>query len=188
MERILVVDDDQTTRERLKKILEKEGLDVLLAADGAQALEVFENERPGIVITDLNMPKIDGMEVLHSVKKADPLTQVIVITGEGDYDLAIHALRGGALDYLRKPIDLEDLFIALGRAKENLSNYRKQSPVPAILVIDDDEMARDKLARVLSKEGYNVVTASDGEEGIKRFEETKVDIILADLKMPKKSR
>lgn len=117
MEKVLIVDDDEATRQKLKKIIEKDGLNVLLAEDGSQALDIFSHERPGIVITDLKMPKIDGMEVLHSVKKVDSLAQVILITGHRDYDLAIHALRGGALDYLRKPIELDDLFVALGRAK-----------------------------------------------------------------------
>ena len=130
MEKVLVIDDDETTRKWLKNVIEKEGLEVLLAEDGEQALDVFAQERPGIVITDLKMPKIDGMEVLQRVKKMDPLTQVILVTADGDYNLAIHALRGGALDYLRKPIDLEDLFVVLGRAKENLSKYRDQLPAP----------------------------------------------------------
>ena len=101
-EKVLIVDDDEITRKKLKKIIEKEGLEVLLAEDGEQALDVFAQERPGIVITDFKMPKIDGMEVLQCVKKMDPLTQVILITAHGDYDLTIHALRGGALDYLHK--------------------------------------------------------------------------------------
>jgi DNA-binding NtrC family response regulator len=186
MEKVLIVDDDETTRKRLQRIIAKEGLEALVAEDGAQAMEVFERTKPDIVMTDLRMPKIDGMELLHHVKRMEPLTQVILITAFGDYDLAIHALRGGALDYLRKPIDLDRLFVALGRARENIAKYRDQVPPPTILVIEDDEVARDRMARVLRKEGYRVVTAHDGEDGMRRFEESKVDVILADLRMPKK--
>lgn len=184
--RVLVVDDDETTRKQLKRILGKEGCDVLLAADGAEAVKVFESEQPGVVMTDLRMPNIDGMELLHYVKKVAPLTQVILITAHGDYDLAIHALRGGALDYLRKPIDLDQLFLAIGRAKENLARFRDQAARPKLLIIEDDETARNRLARVLTKEGYSVLTAADGEEGVRRFEETRADVVLTDLKLPKK--
>lgn len=185
--RVLVVDDDETTRKQLNRILSKEGCDVLLAADGAQAAEVFENERPGIVMTDLRMPKIDGMELLHHVKKMEPLTQVILITAHGDYDLAIHALRGGALDYLRKPIDLDQLFLAIGRAKENLARFRDVVARPKVLIVEDDETARNRLSRVLSKEGYNVFAAADGDEGVRMFEENRPDVVMTDLKLPKKN-
>ena len=131
-EKILIVDDDEGTRRRLGTVLAKEGLNPLSAADGAQALDIIERERPEIILTDLRMPNIDGMELLHSVKSSAPLTQVILMTAHGDDDLAIHALRGGALDYLRKPIDLDQLLISIGRARENLSRHRSEQPLPTI--------------------------------------------------------
>ncbi len=187
MTTVLVVDDDETTRTRLKRVIEKEGLPTLLAADGKEGMAIFDRERPDITISDIRMPNIDGMELLGYIKKTDPQKQVVLITGHGDYDLAIQALRAGALDYLRKPIDLDDLFISLGRAQKKIARDSELSHVPrTILLLEDDDTARQRFEKILTKEGYKVITGADGEEGMRRFGETKVDVVLADLKMPKK--
>ena len=118
---------EQTALDNLPALLEQAGL-VTMAKDGEQALDVFGHEEPGIVITDLKMPKMDGLQVLSSIRKANPLTQVILITGQGDDDVANRALCGGALAYLKKPVDLDELCLALERARENLSAHRDASP------------------------------------------------------------
>lgn len=124
-DKVLIVEDDEKAKESLGRVVKKEGFEVLLAENGKQGLEIFKKELPEIIITDLKMPEIDGLELLHTAKHISPNTQVILITAYGDYDTAIAALREGTLDYLKKPIDLNHLTIALGRAREKIFERKK---------------------------------------------------------------
>ena len=186
-EKVLLVEDDEMARRSLKRVIDKEGYETLVASDGEEGLNLFRSEKPAIVITDIRMPRIDGMEVIHTVKDISPSTEIILITAYGDYDTVILALREGALDYLKKPVDLDQLILSLGRAREKIAERRKISIKTSLLVLEDDKNTRDKLARVFEKEGYEVFTGQDGEEGIEIFSERKIDILLVDIKMPKKN-
>lgn len=171
-------------RKRLKRVIEKEGYEVIAAQDGLEGLELFKSERPDVVITDVKMPKIDGIEVMHRIKEMSKTTEVILITGHGDIDMAIVALRDGALDYIKKPIDIDQLIVSLGRAKEKIQDRKKITIRNSILILEDDEKTREKLGKIYIKEGYKVFTAPDGERGLKIFSENKIDILLTDLRMP----
>lgn len=184
--RVLLIDDDDGIRELMRKIIEKEGFDAIVAMDGKDGLEIFKKEKPEIIITDLKMPKVDGMEVLHTVKKIAPDTEVIIVTGYGDYDTVITALREGAIDYLKKPIDFKELSISLGRCREKILARKKMEIKPTILILEDDDITREKLVKALSHENFDVFSAGDGEEGLKIFYENKIDVIVTDIKMPKK--
>lgn len=102
--KVLLVEDDKMARKRLKRVIEKEGYEVIAAQDGLEGLELFKSERPDVVITDVKMPKIDGIEVMHRIKEMSKTTEVILITGHGDIDMAIVALRDGALDYIKNQL------------------------------------------------------------------------------------
>jgi DNA-binding NtrC family response regulator len=184
--KVLVIEDNDTSRERLAKAIRKEGYEVLAAEHGEAGLELFKKELPEIIITDLKMPGIDGLEVMHTVRRLSKGVQVILITAYGETDTAISALREGALDYLKKPLDLDQLTTALGRAREKVIEHKKSLPFPTVLLAEDEAPTRDRIARVLEKEGWKVFTAADGEEAIKVFERKKIDIVLLDIKMPKK--
>lgn len=186
MEKVLLIEDEEVARKALAKVIEKEGWQVITAKDGEEGLELFKREQPEVVITDLRLPKIDGIEVMHTVKKILPSTEVILITAFGDYDTAITALREGAFDYLKKPIDVNELILSLGRAKEKIYARKNIPPFPTILLAEDEESTRERLSRVLSKEGWKVLPASDGEEAMSIFENNKIDIAVIDIKMPKK--
>ncbi|MGK5084627.1 response regulator [Bdellovibrionota bacterium FG-1] len=186
IQKVLLIEDDEMARGALNKILVKEGFQMLTAVDGQAGLDLFDQERPGIVITDLRMPKIDGMEVLRRIRLKSRDTQVIVITGHGDYDLAIKALSAGATDYLKKPIDIGELLTAVGRCKEVLVGANPALKQPVVLVIEDDATARGYLEKAMVKEGWTVLVAADGQEGLDLFHREKVDIVLTDVKMPKK--
>ena len=153
MKKVLVIDDEEIIRNKLKKLIEKEGFETLTAADGKEGLEIFHKEQPGLVITDITMPEVDGMEVLHTVKRTDPNCEVVLITGYGDFETSIKALREGVLDYLKKPIDLDQLLIALGRYREKCEQEKALSVAPSILLLEDEEVTRNKLVRILSAEG-----------------------------------
>ena len=109
MARILVVDDDQGMREFLEIMLTREGYKVNAASGGKEALSFFRKKKFDLVITDLKMPKIDGIDLLKAIKEISPETMVILITGYASGETAVAAMKEGAFDYLEKNFDVEDL-------------------------------------------------------------------------------
>ncbi|QWR76429.1 response regulator [Candidatus Magnetomonas plexicatena] len=185
MYKVLLIEDDDTARKQLAKFVQKERFEVVQAENGRVGIELFESEHPHIVLTDLKMPDIDGMEVVHTVKRLSPETEIIVFTGYGEVDTAIAAIREGVLDYLKKPIDLDALSMALGRASEKISMRHSEQLYPHILLAEDEETPRIRLKRILEKENWRVFDVSNGEEALSTFISTKMDIVLLDIKMPK---
>jgi DNA-binding NtrC family response regulator len=104
-ERILVVDDDELVCSSLKWLLLDEGYTVEVAADGKSALSILSRQSFDLVLTDLMMPDVDGLAVLHEVKRISPNTAVIILTGYGTLEAAMAALKDGAYDFLTKPCD-----------------------------------------------------------------------------------
>ena len=125
MNKILLIDDEPDILRVLGISLKADGYEVIPALNGAEGLEAFAKEKPSIVITDIKMPGMGGIEVLEKIKERDPDTEVIIITGHGDIDNAIESLKYGASDFINKPIRDEALSIALERAKEKLDIKRK---------------------------------------------------------------
>ncbi len=117
-ERILVVDDEPATCAALSDLLRDEGYAVETASDGAQALELTESFGPALVLTDLRMPGMDGLELMQRVRADDPSRPVVVMTADDSIDTAVAAMRQGATDYLRKPIHADELMVVLSRALE----------------------------------------------------------------------
>jgi diguanylate cyclase (GGDEF)-like protein len=114
-ERILVADDEEIIREMLFSYLTEEGYVVDTAADGAEAVAKARSTRYNVVITDIRLPGANGMEILKAAKETSPETEVIVMTAFSTEDLAIEAVRLGAYDYLKKPVDDLGLFALLVR-------------------------------------------------------------------------
>ncbi len=121
MERLLLIDDELPILDILETSLSSEGYDVVTAESGKEGLRIFEEEGIKLILTDIKMPGMDGIEVLRSIKSKDKEAEVIVLTGHGDMDSAIAALHHGASDFLTKPIRDEVLLLALERAKKKLS-------------------------------------------------------------------
>ena len=122
--KLLLIDDEEGVRKIFSISLRREGYEVFTAATGKEGLEVFDREKPPIVITDLKMPGMDGLEVLKRIKEKTPDAEVIILTGHGDMESAILALQADASDFITKPVKDEALTIALKRA-ENRVNQRK---------------------------------------------------------------
>ncbi len=118
--RILLVDDEQDIRDVLGIALTDMGYEVLTADNGRAALEIFTRKRPPVVLTDIKMPVMDGIELLRRIKQADPETEVVMITGHGDMDLAVKSLKYEASDFITKPINVDALEIALKRVQERI--------------------------------------------------------------------
>ena len=124
---ILVADDEPNMRKVLRAMLEHDGYDVHLAEDGAAALEVLENHHVDVLITDLRMPEIDGMELLKRVHGARESMPVIMITAHGTVDTAVEAIKLGAFDYITKPFEGDELIIAVKRAIEHTRLLRENA-------------------------------------------------------------
>jgi signal transduction histidine kinase len=122
---LLLVDDEPGILKVLGISLADRGYRVLTAENGEGALRVFHEARPEIILTDIKMPGMDGIELLKRIKEESPNTEVIMITGHGEMELAIQSLKYDASDFITKPIDDEALEIALRRALEKLS-YKKK--------------------------------------------------------------
>jgi len=118
VEKILVVDDEQSLRDVLSIMLKRAGYAVTSAVDGEEAIELLNKEIFDLVITDLRMPKIDGMEVLKAVKSASPETVVLIITAFASADSAVEAMKQGAYDYLTKPFQVDEVQLIIRNALE----------------------------------------------------------------------
>ena len=122
---ILLVDDDQDFRDVLGIRLKNDGYDVITAADGEEGFRTFQKHRPTVVLADIKMPRMDGIELLRKIKETDPEAEVIMLTGHGDMDLAIKSLKYQATDFITKPILDDVLKIALERAMEKICLKRQ---------------------------------------------------------------
>src|SRR3989442_13869019 len=123
--RILVVDDEPASRKGLQELLTVWGYDVSSAADGQEALERAAVRAPDLVIADLVMPGIDGLELLTRLKRDFPTTAVVFLTGQGSIETAVQAIKDGAYDYLTKPVDPTRLQLLLDRALERSETARE---------------------------------------------------------------
>ncbi|MCK5541409.1 MAG: hybrid sensor histidine kinase/response regulator [Desulfobacterales bacterium] len=161
---ILLVDDEQDIREVLAIALTDIGYDVLEAANGKQALKIFKEESPTIVLTDIKMPGIDGIEILKKIKQKNPETEVIMITGHGDIDIAIKSLKYEAIDFITKPISSDALEIALKRANEKIvtRNQLKQYTENLEDLLRQKSMLRDNLSSL----GVMIGSISHGIKGL----------------------
>jgi len=188
--KVLIVDDEEDICRRLQRELKKEGFEVEYTTSPVGVIErLYTAKREGkpyeILFLDLRMPKIGGFEVLKEVREAGLVIDVVIITGYGDEDKAIEAIQLGAVDYLRKPISLEELHTAIFRIHQKREVEAKQVLRHSILVVDDEiDMCR-RIKRELDKEGYQTAAAYDGVEGLDYFKNYRVDVVIADIRMPK---
>ena len=164
---VLIVDDDALIRQQLEKELKRSYFNTSTAACGQEALEIITREKIDILLLDVNLPDTDGFELLEKVKGQQPQCQVIVITGFGSEEIAIQALRRGAIDYIEKPISIDVLTAALGRAQERMAQSNEMSYQNTILVIDDEEEVMKRLKRFLEKEKFTAFGATSAQEGLK---------------------
>ncbi len=185
MEKLILIGKELAAEAETTRFLEGYGYEVLSAEDGNQGLEMLRDENPAIAMVDHELEDNDGVDVLKEICASHSSCRAILVTSGGEKDAAIEVLRAGALDYLHRPVDIELLRVALGRAREQ-RGQRKHVESPIILVIEDYEMTRKRLVRVLEKENYNVLSADNGEDGMRLIRENRVDLVISDIKMPHK--
>ncbi len=132
---ILLVDDEEVILNSIGKDLRQENCDVTLAASGEEAISLLGSNQFDLVVTDLSMHGIDGLQVLKEAKKINSLTGVIILTGYGDMTSAIDALRLGADDYLLKPCESDELILRIQRCIEKLMAFQKVNFYEKILPV-----------------------------------------------------
>jgi len=150
--KILVVDDEPDMRWLLVRVLRDQGFEVITAEDGRAALAQISHEPPDVVLLDLKMPGLDGIQVLEQVKAMEPHLPVVIVTAYGGLPSAVQAMRLEACDYLTKPFDHDEILFTVGRAleKKELAAVRLKAAKVATLL---------ETARCLSHEINNPLTA-----------------------------
>lgn len=153
---ILVVDDDEVLRERLARALAKRGYDVRVAACGDEALRLAREDSPEMAVVDLRMPDGSGLELIVRLKAIDASTRIVMLTGYGSIATAVDAMRLGAVNYLPKPADAEDVLAAFKRAEQDpLHSHSDQHDAPSLARVEWEH-----IHRVLSECGHNVSEAA----------------------------
>ncbi len=140
---VLIVDDDRQVREVLHQIFLSGGYNCIVANDGTEGLALFQAVRPPLIVTDLKMPGMTGIELLQAVRESDPDAAVIVLTGAADVKTAIDSLKLGAYDFIMKPVNLEELLIAADRALERRQLLVERRQSHALLERRVEEATRD---------------------------------------------
>jgi len=170
MPKILVIDDERAIRNTLKDVLEYEKYEVDLAEDGPTGLELFQHGSFDAVLCDIKMAKMDGIEVLQKLMEESPDTPVIMISGHGNIESAVDAIKEGAFDFLEKPLDLNRLLITIRNAldkatlitqtkvlkKQVNKKYDIVGNSPAINIV------KDMIERVASTEARVLITGANG--------------------------
>src|SRR5712692_6090209 len=133
MPTLLVIDDEESVRYSFRRVFESDAVQVRTAATAAEGLEQARRHAPDVVVLDLQLPDGSGLDVFRQIQAEDPRRPVIFITAHGTTEAAIEAMKGGAFDYLVKPVDLERLSQLLERAFEAARLMR----VPAVLPQED---------------------------------------------------
>ncbi|MFP4046194.1 MAG: sigma-54-dependent transcriptional regulator, partial [Bacteroidales bacterium] len=152
MAKILAIDDEKTIRESLKEILEYEHHEVELSADGEEAIELFKENKYDLVLLDIKMPQMDGIEVLEKLIGIAPDIPVIMISGHGSIDTAVDCIKKGAYDFIEKPLDLNRLLVTVKNAME-----RKD-------LVKETKILRRKVTK-----SYEMIGESEAIQGVRQI-------------------
>jgi DNA-binding NtrC family response regulator len=145
METILIVEDKESMAEMLRETLEAEGYRVISATDGAEGIRLLKEDRVDLVLTDLKLPKKDGMGVLNASKEENQLIPVIVMTAFGSIEIAVDAMKGGAFDFITKPFDTDHLLVLIKRALENQRLHTEN------ILLKEEFVSRFGFPRIIGK-------------------------------------
>jgi len=173
---ILVIDDDPEACEIIKRYLIKDGFAVVTAVSGEQGLRLAHELRPAAITLDVMMPDMDGWSVLRALK-SDPVLRKIPVVMLTMIDDRTRGYSLGAVDYLTKPVDREQLHNVLAR-------YYSEGKASAVLLVEDDIETRKIMARTLEKAGWAVSEAGNGKEALDIMDSMQPGLILLDLMMP----
>jgi DNA-binding NtrC family response regulator len=183
--KILVVDDNPVVTEALEDILKRKGYEEVTAVNsGQEALQLLKKEKPGLILLDIMMPRMNGVETLQEIRKIAPDLGLIMMTGLGSTELEYEARKIGVTDFLHKELGLEIFLKTVGKVLGEKEKKPEKKKELRILVVDDDPSVRDLLDDFLTKKGYKISLASNGEEGLSKTKSEKPHLVLVDINMP----
>ncbi len=175
--RVLLVDDNKEFLDSTKDVLELEGFDVVTATSGEESLMLTKTQSFEVVVMDIKMPRMNGVESFIAMKKQNPDVKVIIVTAYSVEELIQQAKDEGAYAVLNKPLNID-------MVTKKINELRKKSGAELILIAEDDKALCENLREILEAEGYGVVTAHDGEKAFEIASGQPFDIILLDMKLP----
>ena len=176
--KIMVVDDDTDLRTTLQELLTGEGLDVISAKNGFQAVELASEGQIDLIFMDIRMPGMDGVEAFMKIRETLPDCVVVMMTGYSVESLIDLALSEGAKTCLSKPVSIEQLMEIVDELVPRSDTAHR------IMVVDDDTDLRSTLQEILLDEGRDVIAAADGFEAVQLASEGPIDLIFMDIRMP----
>lgn len=144
MSKILVIDDEKSIRKTLREILEYENFKVDEAADGLEGLSLAEKENYDIILCDIKMPKMDGLEVLDKIQKTKPDTTIVMISGHGTIETAVESVKKGAFDFIAKPLDLNRLLVTIRNAMDKTN------------IVSENKVLKKKISKTFEMIGESV--------------------------------
>ncbi|MBQ8100142.1 MAG: sigma-54-dependent Fis family transcriptional regulator [Paludibacteraceae bacterium] len=170
MAKILVIDDERSIRSTLKDILDFEGYTVELAENGRQGVEKATQGSYDLIFSDIKMPEMDGIEVLDALRQAETESPIVMISGHGDIETAVRCIRGGAFDFIEKPIDLNRLLVTVKNALEKKTLVKEtkvlrkkvQSKYRMVGESAPVQRVRDMIDRVAPTEARVLITGANG--------------------------
>ncbi|MBF4694827.1 response regulator [Fusibacter ferrireducens] len=180
LKRILFVDDSQLQQKQIKMIFKNTGYHIVFASNGVEALKMIEQTMPSLVITDIHMPEMDGYTLCKKIREKyrDSDLPIIVTTSTVEESTLQKTYQMGADDFIPKPITEDKLINKVNRYFDTKNRHEK------ILVVDDSLMIQNVLKLGIMRNGYHVLVASDGKEGLETAIREKPDVIISDIYMP----
>lgn len=172
--KIMVVDDDQGMLITLEGIIEDDGFDVIGVADGYQAIESAKGTHFSLILMDIRMPGINGVETYREIKRISPDSVVVMMTGFSVEELVKDALEEGAYAVIYKPFD----------ARQIIDMIHTALRTSLVLLVDDQAADRETLRAILGENGYQIFEADSGQQAIDMAVERYFDIILMSIRMP----
>ncbi len=174
--RILVADDEKNMRNTLANILSREGYQVSKVASGEEAVELCSGEAFDVILMDVRMPGIDGVEAFRQIRRHREGVRIIMMSAYSVDELKEAALDQGAIAFLPKPLDVEQVIRLVSEVRDT-----------TILVVEDDERTVELLDGELSKHGYKVTLTNSPHDALELVEQIRFDLVFIDAKLPSMS-
>ena len=171
LESVWVVDDDKSIRWVLEKALTQTGLDISVFSQAESVLQRLEKEQPSVIISDIRMPGIDGLELLKNINERFPKLPVIITTAHSDLDSAVNSYQSGAFEYLPKPFDIDEVVEVTQRALEHFRSSLDDSEAEPDIIIEDTEIigeapSMQEVFRAIGRLSHsNITVLINGESG-----------------------
>ena len=192
--KLLMVDDEKEFLVTSAHTLSRRGIKVQIAFDGAMALKMIRNIKFDVVLLDIKMPGMDGIEAFRWMQIEQPGLPVILLTGHGSIPQAFETSKEGVYDYLTKPCDIDTMVKvirdAVSQAKERvditdkMDTSSKSGEQIRVLIVDDEVELLESLKNVLQRREMEVTTAQSGEKALNLMKESIIEVVVLDIKMP----